>query len=137
MPRENIDHPHSVTDPTARRDCVAENRLASAVVHPRTKHKSASLKGSIDCPAGKASSYFLYVLLCITAVDAKRVKLHQLARIVLIDPALAWLLLWRFWWSGLWLVGRFHRLFRRAASSRGVRRPGRRGIARLSFRAGR
>ena len=42
---------------------------------------------SVDRPAGENLREFLHVLLCVAAVDAERVELEQLARVVLVQSA--------------------------------------------------
>ena len=42
-----------------------------------------------ECPAGKAACYFHHIFLGVSAVHAQCVKLHQLAGVVLVQPASA------------------------------------------------
>src|SRR6266550_7722278 len=94
MSCQDFDHSASVGNPTAGLYRNAKHGLGSVIVHPRTEHKAAALKRTIDRPASKAARDLLNIFLCVAAIDAKRMKLHQLAGIVLVDARLAWC------WSG-------------------------------------
>src|SRR5215211_5082910 len=50
------------------------------VVHPAAARRE-------DRPAGEGARHLLHVLLRVAALDAERVQLHQLARVVLVDAA--------------------------------------------------
>src|SRR6478609_9022947 len=56
-------------------------------MHPRIESEFATLPGLLYRPAREAPRDFDDVLLRIPVVDPKRVKLHQLASVVLIDRA--------------------------------------------------
>src|SRR5947208_7191988 len=49
------------------------------------------LRGLINRPSREAARHFRDVFLRVTAVDAKRVQLHQFASVVLVQPALVFL----------------------------------------------
>ena len=46
-----------------------------------------------DGPTGKAARDFLHIFLRVTTIDAERVQLHQLARVVFVDATSRSLLL--------------------------------------------
>ena len=52
-----------------------------------TIKKQTLLVWLLNCPSRKATRDFLHVFLRVTAVDAERVQLHQLARIVFVEAA--------------------------------------------------
>src|SRR5205085_12091977 len=89
VPRQYVDHAQGVADAAARGDGDAEYRLATAVMHPRAEDEAAALIGPVNRPAGEAARDLLNVLLRVATLDAQRVQLHQLARVVLVDVALA------------------------------------------------
>jgi len=68
-------------------DPVAKHQLLAVVVHPRLEAEAAALAGVRDGPARERARDFLYVLLRVAAVDPERVELHQLACVVLVQPA--------------------------------------------------
>ena len=49
--------------------------------------KPPPCRGLLDRPAGERARHLGDVLLRVAAVDAERVQLHQLARVVLVQPA--------------------------------------------------
>ena len=51
--------------------------------------EAAALPRVVDRPAGERARHFGDVLLRVAAVDAERVQLHQLAAVVLVQPASA------------------------------------------------
>src|SRR5262245_9662738 len=111
--REDVEHHQAVLDSAPRRNLVAQDYLLAVVVYALVKKEAAGIATCAftrhrihrrstaarleDGPAGKTARDFLNVLLCVTAVNAECVQFHELARVVLIDPAS--LLLW--WWLPL------------------------------------
>ena len=82
-------------------DGVAQQHLGAEVVPRRIEFEGAaradtaaataalSLRriAGVDADAGQDARQLLHVLLRVAAIDAQRVQLHQLARVVLIDVA--------------------------------------------------
>src|SRR5437867_5531042 len=66
--------------------------LQAATVHPCVRGDSGSARRN-NRPSGKTPRYFLHIFLRIPAIDAQRVQLHQLARVIFIDAAALLLLL--------------------------------------------
>src|SRR5919198_819537 len=64
----------------------AEDMLRAVIVRPVVKDKPRALLGTLDAPARENSGDLDHVLLCVSAIDADRVQLKQLARIIFIDP---------------------------------------------------
>ena len=62
--------------------------FAAGVVHLRAEDEAAALLRPIDRPAREDARHLDDVLLRVAAVDAERVQLHQLARVVLVEAAL-------------------------------------------------
>src|SRR5690348_16496474 len=103
MACEYVEHFESVVDATAGGNLLSEDDLFSVVMSacveeeragnaPRRfasqRHSAGGAATRLkDGPTGKATRDFLYVFLRVTAVDAERVKLHQLARVVFVDAA--------------------------------------------------
>src|SRR5207237_9196902 len=63
----------------------AEDGLLAAVVHPRTEDEARGVARTVDRPARERARHLGDVLLRVAAVDAERVQLHQLARVVLVE----------------------------------------------------
>ena len=95
----------AVLDASAARNLLAEHNLLAVVVEARREEEGAGaavLSGVVavdaaaarlvDSPSGERARDLLYVLLCVAAVNAQRVQLHQLARVVLVDAVLLSLL---------------------------------------------
>src|SRR6185369_12853165 len=106
---QDVEHRQPVFDSTTGWDLVTENCLLPVVMHARVEEERTGISATgfthhrihgrsatarlKDGPASKAARYFLHVFLCVTAIDAECVQLHQLARVVFIDAAS--LSLWR------------------------------------------
>ena len=84
MPREDLDDFFSVPN-TARVDFVPENVFFAENVNPRSKHELAAHLRTVNAPPRKRTRDFLYISLCITAIDPQRVQFHQLASVVFVD----------------------------------------------------
>ena len=69
-------------------DGVAKHRLGAAIVH-RRREAEAALIGPPDRPAGERTRDVDDVFLGVAAVDAERVELEQLARVVFVQAARA------------------------------------------------
>ena len=82
--RKDVDDLQAIVNSTARRNPNAEHVFFAGVVQPLFELESASLSRSLNTPAGEATSYFGDVLLGISAVHAKRVQLHELARVIFV-----------------------------------------------------
>src|SRR5439155_10649761 len=63
----------------------AEDGLLAAVVHERTEDEARGVARTVDRPARERARHLGDVLLRVAAVDAERVQLHQLARVVLVE----------------------------------------------------
>src|SRR5918992_2905160 len=99
MTSKNIQDHQSIFKSTSRRDFVTQHNFFTIVVSAGIKEELAGLFASAfaeycrrcrsttarckDGPSGKTSRHLLHILLCISTVNAERMKLHQLARIVL------------------------------------------------------
>jgi hypothetical protein len=87
--REDLDHALAVVTPAAGRDPLTEHDFLAAVVHARPEDEVPVGLRPVDRPAGERAGDLGDVLLCVAAVHAERVQLHQLARVVLVESALA------------------------------------------------
>ena len=87
--RQEVEHQLAVLLAAAGLDRLSEHDLLAIVVHPRLESERAALARIGDRPAGERARDFLDVLLRVAAVDAERVELHQLARVVLVEAAAA------------------------------------------------
>src|SRR4029079_6650019 len=85
MARDDVEHALTFVLPVAGRELLAENYLLAGVVDVRVEEELTVL--TLERPSGQCTGDFLYVLLRVSAVHAERVQLHQLARIVLVEPA--------------------------------------------------
>src|SRR6185436_10210584 len=83
MAREKADHRLPFLDSAAGAEALSEDELRLAVVE-KTAEREARV-AAIDAPAGEHACKLGDVLLRVAAIDAERVQLHQLARIVLVD----------------------------------------------------
>src|SRR5215510_5884158 len=88
MLREDLDHALAVVLPAAGRDAVTEHDLLARVVHERPEDEAPLDTRTIDRPAGEPARYFGDVALRVAAVHAEGVQLHQLTRVVLVEPRL-------------------------------------------------
>ena len=69
---------------------MPEDRLFLGVVPIGAEHEARTFATpERQRPAGERTSDFAHVILCITAIDAKRVQLHELARVVFIEAGRA------------------------------------------------
>src|SRR5215213_8329946 len=109
MARKDLEHHQTIFDSDASRNLVAQNHFLTVVMHACVEeerscitttsfshhrvHGCAATTWLKDGPTSKTTGDFLHVFLCVAAIDAQRVKFHQLACIVFVDPASS-LLLW-------------------------------------------
>src|SRR6266542_1745353 len=89
MRGEHVNHRVTVLDPAARGNLFAEHGLLAVVVHELVEVKIAAGARVADRPSGEASRHFLHVFLRVTSVNAERVQLHDLARVIFVQPARA------------------------------------------------
>jgi hypothetical protein len=75
------------TNPAPRRDTGTEHDLFALVVNARLETEARFAARLANRPAGKTARDFVHVLLRVAAVDPQSMKLHQLARVVLVEPA--------------------------------------------------
>src|SRR3989442_3849935 len=114
MMRQNVEHHQTIFLAAARGYLVAEYNFLTVIVNARTENECAGFRAqqvthravhyslrrstgsarSNNGPTRKATRNFLHVFLCIPAIDAKRVQLHQFTRVVFVDAASLLLLLW-------------------------------------------
>ena len=87
MTREDVEHLFAVLDPAAGGQRMAQHHLRVRVVLVAAKDECHWLVRPVDRPSGQRTRDFLHVLLRIAAVHPERVELHQLARVVLVQPA--------------------------------------------------
>ena len=85
MPGEHIEDCLAVALAAAL-DRSPEDDLGAVVVRGRPEHEARVLAGAVDRPAGEGPRHLGDVALGVAAVDAQRVQLHQLARVVLVEP---------------------------------------------------
>src|SRR5205814_10264879 len=83
--RQNVQHILRVFHSASRRQLVSEHDLLSSVVDLRAKDKSAALLRRLDRPTGERARDVDHVLLGVSAVDAERVQLQQLASVMLVQ----------------------------------------------------
>ena len=84
MLRQQVEHFVAFLDTAADREALAENHLVLRVMQLGAEHEFAP-ELHCDRPAGERAGDFLHVLLRVAAIDAERMQLHELARIVLIE----------------------------------------------------
>src|SRR5438874_10686266 len=82
-----IQHPLAVSDTTAGQNFVTEHEFLAVVMQSGAIKKQTLLVWLLDGPSRKAARDFLHVLLRVAAVNAERVQLHQLARVIFIEAA--------------------------------------------------
>src|SRR5579884_3910579 len=87
MVRQNIEHLLAVFAAAAGRNGYAEHRFLAFVVYAIVIKESAALIRSTNGPAGEATRDFNDVLLRVAAVYSKRVQLHQLAGVILVQAS--------------------------------------------------
>src|SRR5688572_6474770 len=108
MTSKDLEHRQTVFDSAACRDLVAQNCLLAVVMRACVEEERARVAPASfthhridgrgaptrlkDGPTSKTTSDFLHVFLCVAAIDAERVQLHQLSRIVFVDTASSLLL---------------------------------------------
>ncbi len=86
MRGHDVEHALAIVHAAAGFDRVAEHDLFAAVVARRREHEPRSL-ARLHRPTGERASDVDDVLLCVAAVDAEGMQLHQLAGVILVDPA--------------------------------------------------
>src|SRR5262249_58012038 len=69
----------------ARLDDMSQHDFLPVVVPAWIEREASALPRPIDRPAGERARHFRYVMLCVAAVDAERVQLHQFAPVVLVE----------------------------------------------------
>src|SRR5262245_65889636 len=87
MPGEQVEDVITVLLPAARFDLVSQHHFLAIVVHARLEVETTALPRVGNRPPGERACDLLYVLLCVAAVHAQRVQLHQLARVILVEAA--------------------------------------------------
>ena len=88
MVDEQAQHALAVVLAAARGQPRAEHGLVAAVVHARPEDETGVVARTLDRPAGERARHLGDVRLRVAAVHAERVQLHQLARVVLVQPRL-------------------------------------------------
>src|SRR6185295_602071 len=88
--RNHIQNLFAFLHTPASREFLPKNRLLAGVVYRWIEEKLARLP--IEGPSRESARDFLHILLCVAAVNAERVKLHQLAGIIFVEAALRLLL---------------------------------------------
>ncbi len=83
---------------SARVNFLAEHEFGIGIVQPVVKFEFRVLPRLLDRPASEAARHFRDVFLRVTAIHAEGVQFHQLAPVILIQPA--------FIFFGLLRVGR-------------------------------
>ncbi len=89
MARQQIEDALSIFLAAARRNRHAEHHFRSLVVRQVAIGEVAEIPRRVDGPPSEAAGRLAHVLLRVAAVDAQRVQLEQLARVVFIQPQLA------------------------------------------------
>src|SRR5207244_5913071 len=85
--REDVEDGLAVARSAAGRENMSEHDLAPAVMRRRAEDESTALARTVDRPSGEAARHLADVGLRVAAVDAHRVELEELARVVLIGAA--------------------------------------------------
>src|SRR5688500_18129702 len=86
MGGDQVEHALAVLDAAAGLQRLAQYRLGAAIVQRRREAERAVDRIG-DRPSGEGAGNFDDVLLGVAAVNAKRVELQQLARVVLVQAA--------------------------------------------------
>src|SRR5262245_45710037 len=94
MVRENLQHFHAFALSMVA-DLVSENVLVARFVGALVEAETSAALRLIDAPAGQHLGQFGDVFLRVAAIDSERVQLHDLARVVFVQPATVRLLLLR------------------------------------------
>src|SRR5260370_15294058 len=89
MVRQDVEHLLGIIFSATCRNYLTEHDFLALVVHFVVVEEASTLLRSLNRPARKAARHFDYVLLCVSAVYAQRVELHQLASVILVQPPLA------------------------------------------------
>src|SRR5687767_7953310 len=82
---EDLEHALAIFLAAAGGDLYTQYYFFAVIVQALIEIEARFFAVALNCPAGKAARHFRDILLCIAAVDTKRMQLHQLARIVLIE----------------------------------------------------
>ena len=82
--REELEQPDAFILPVIV-EGEPKDTLRSAIVRPLPEHESGTAFRALNAPAGEDARDCDDVLLGVSAVDAERVQLEQLARVVLVD----------------------------------------------------
>ena len=90
--RQHVQDAFALFLAAAFREIRAEDHLLARVVHLGTEQEAAAHARLIDRPARERARDLDDVLLGVAAVDAERVQLHQLTRVVFVEPSLRALL---------------------------------------------
>src|SRR5436305_10946573 len=85
LTRDDVQYVLAVDFAAARWQLVPEHHLRTSVVRFRSEDELPALR-DCDAPPGQRASDFDDVMLCIPAIDAERVQLHQFASVVLVQP---------------------------------------------------
>ena len=85
--QQQVEHLLAVFHP-ARVNFLAQHVLGIRIVQPLVEFESRVATRLVNCPSGEAARHLGHVFLRVAAVHAQRVQLHQLARVILIQPAL-------------------------------------------------
>src|SRR5690348_9058191 len=85
MTRHNVQDPLAFVLPVTTGELLTENDLLAGVVNVGIEEELAAL--ALKGPSGQRARHFLNILLRIAAVDAERVQLHQLTRVVFVETA--------------------------------------------------
>src|SRR5882672_2756010 len=89
MTSQDVEHLLSIFDPATTGDMHAEHDLLAGVVRRGLKGERSAHDDIVNSPSSQTAGHFLNVSLRIPAVNAERVQLHQLARVVLIEAGAA------------------------------------------------
>src|ERR1041385_48816 len=85
MHREYIKNAFAVSVTAARENPVTENDFFAIVVKSGTINKQPLLVRLLNGPAAETTRHLLHVFLRVTAIDAQRMQLHQLARVIFVE----------------------------------------------------
>ena len=86
MPREQVERAFAFFESLPAGNFVPSSTFVAGVVHLRPEDELPARLRPIDRPARQDPRELDDVLLRVAAVDAERVELHQLARVVLVEP---------------------------------------------------
>ena len=88
MAREKIQHRVTFLFAASGREFLTQNHLRAGIMRFRAEQKAAAIGTARQCPSRQGVRDLDDILLGVAAIDTHRMQFHQLAGVILIEPAL-------------------------------------------------